>query len=189
MLSILPLRLFARQRKTSALLAAALGLAAGCNAGAPAVFDGGTDFAGADLSGAVDGGNDFAGADLTGFPDGDVDGGPLTSGVAQSACHGCAWRGAQAFCWGTNQFGELGDGTRASRNSAATVQGLSTAGVGNIALMAVGCGNPSVSGHTCALNTNGELFCWGCDQDGQLGDLTATDQLLPERSNRLPTLV
>jgi len=120
---------------------------------------------------------------LSANPDGGFNG----VGVAQCPCHGCAWRGTQAFCWGANTFGALGDNTQTSRNSAATVQGL--AAVGTIAQMAVGCGNPSVSGHTCALNTAGELWCWGSNMFGQLGDQTATDQALPVKIGGLPALI
>jgi alpha-tubulin suppressor-like RCC1 family protein len=34
-------------------------------------------------------------------------------------------------------------------------------------------------GHTCAVVTGGQLYCWGYNSDGQLGDGAITDQLTP----------
>jgi len=114
-----------------------------------------------------------------GGADAPVDGGVpvgVPIGVAQGPCHGCAWRGGRAFCWGDNRFGELGDGSRVSRPYAMPVQGLD-----QIVQMAVGCGSPTSSGHTCAVTSSKELWCWGANVDGQIGDESGEDQLLPKR--------
>jgi alpha-tubulin suppressor-like RCC1 family protein len=108
-------------------------------------------------------------------PDVPVDNGVPIS-VAQCPCHGCAWRDGRAFCWGDNHFGELGDGSRISRPYAMPVQGLD-----QIVQMAVGCGSPTSSGHTCAVTSSKELWCWGANVDGQIGDESGEDQLLPKR--------
>ncbi len=110
-----------------------------------------------------------------GSADTPVDGG-VPTGVAQGPCHGCAWRGGHAFCWGDNHFGQLGDGGRVSRPYAMPVQGLD-----QIVQMAVGCGSPTISGHTCAVTSSKELWCWGANGDGQIGDESGEDQLLPKR--------
>lgn len=117
----------------------------------------------------VDGNSDDGGSDA---PD---DGGAPT-GIVQGACHGCAWREGRAFCWGDNSFGELGDGSRVSRRYAMPVQGLD-----QIVQMAVGCGSPTSSGHTCAVTSSKELWCWGANVDGQIGDESGEDQLVPKR--------
>jgi alpha-tubulin suppressor-like RCC1 family protein len=45
--------------------------------------------------------------------------------LAVSADHSCAmYRNAGAICWGSNQFGQLGDGTREDRFAPVAVQGL-----------------------------------------------------------------
>ena len=110
-----------------------------------------------------------------GDADAPVDGG-VAIGVAQGPCHGCAWSGGHAFCWGDNSFGELGDGSRVSRPYAMPVQGLD-----QIVQMAVDCGSPTSSGHTCAVTSSKELWCWGANADGQVGDESGEDQLLPKR--------
>jgi alpha-tubulin suppressor-like RCC1 family protein len=192
MRSILPPRRIRRQRKTGRTLGVAIAAATAlallaCGAADPGVGDLATDGAGppSDFANIA---RDFSLYDGP-PPDAwiDLDAGSGAIGVAQGPCFGCAWRGGQAFCWGSNDFGELGDGTRTRHNGAMPVLGLGS--IGTIAQMTVGCGNQAVSGHTCALNTNGELWCWGCNQRGQLGDQSATDQLLPKKITGLPPLV
>lgn len=67
------------------------------------------------------------------------------------------------LCWGYNVFGELGDGTTVSKNIPTAVAELSS-GVQSIA---------TGSGHTCALMTDGAVFCWGNNRYGQLGNGTS----------------
>jgi alpha-tubulin suppressor-like RCC1 family protein/Tol biopolymer transport system component len=63
-------------------------------------------------------------------------------------------------CWGTNHYGQLGNGSRAIALSPVDVIGLPEQ-VGMI----------SASGnHACALPVSGVLRCWGSDQNGEVGD-------------------
>jgi alpha-tubulin suppressor-like RCC1 family protein len=81
--------------------------------------------------------------------------------------HSCALRDdGRAFCWGDNEFGQLGDGTVEQRLTPVAVQGL---GNGVKAIAAGGA-------QTCALMVSGELKCWGRNDVGQLG-LGFTDGL------------
>ena len=73
------------------------------------------------------------------------------------------------MCWGSNDHGQLGDGTKDSRKAPADVSGL-TAGV--IALAAG-------TGHTCALKKDGSVQCWGLNDHGQLGNGSNEDSLVP----------
>jgi alpha-tubulin suppressor-like RCC1 family protein len=72
-------------------------------------------------------------------------------------------------CWGTNEQGQLGDGTTARRTTAVDVSGLSS-GVQSIAAGGY---------HTCAVMTGGGVKCWGFNNLGQLGDGTTTDRSVP----------
>ncbi len=97
----------------------------------------------------------------------------LTSGVTAIAVggyHACALTSAGAVkCWGSNDNGQLGNGTKSSQTSPITVNGL---GAGVIAIAA---GRE----HTCAVTAAGALKCWGGNYDGQLGDGTTTGRDVP----------
>ncbi|MCH7781217.1 MAG: hypothetical protein IH848_10245, partial [Acidobacteria bacterium] len=74
-----------------------------------------------------------------------------------------------AKCFGTNIFGQLGDGTTTNRASPVNVSGLES----GVAAVAGG------HNHTCALTTAGGVKCWGDNSYGQLGDGTTTDRTTP----------
>ena len=90
----------------------------------------------------------------------EVAGGHRWTAVAASDSHACGITTAgAAYCWGQDQFGELGRGTAgASSNVPAPVASALT-------FTAIGVG----SLHSCAIATGGTAYCWGYDQDGQLG--------------------
>jgi alpha-tubulin suppressor-like RCC1 family protein len=102
-----------------------------------------------------------------------VDVSGLTSGVtaiAVGGTHTCALTSAGGVkCWGSNGFGQLGDGTTETRFTPVEVTGLSS-GVTAIAAGAV---------HTCALTSTGGLKCWGDNYGGELGDGTREDRHVP----------
>lgn len=81
--------------------------------------------------------------------------------VAVGSKHSCALASDGAVhCWGNNQNGQLGDGTTTDSNIPKTVVGL----VGQVAAIAAG------DNHSCALNTDGVVTCWGANVNGQLGN-------------------
>src|SRR5439155_1281724 len=44
---------------------------------------------------------------------------------------------------------------------------------------AMSAGNNAAGGHTCGVTTSGAAYCWGRNGNGQLGDGTTTDRLVP----------
>ena len=86
--------------------------------------------------------------------------------IASGNAHACIVKkdGAVA-CWGSNFFGQLGDGTTERRSSPVTVGGVR----GATALA----GGTSFS---CALLATGKVSCWGANYGGQLGDGTKTNR-------------
>jgi alpha-tubulin suppressor-like RCC1 family protein len=67
-----------------------------------------------------------------------------------------------AYCWGRNDRGQLGDGTTDARSVPEAV-------TGNHTFQLIVAGGFSI-GHTCALTTSGEAYCWGDNERGQLGN-------------------
>lgn len=83
--------------------------------------------------------------------------------VAAGHTHTCALDTAgKAYCWGTNDQGQLGNGTNDPSNSPVLVD---VSGVNNAAFVWIGAGEK----FTCARTMNGELYCWGTNAVGQLG--------------------
>ena len=77
--------------------------------------------------------------------------------------HACAvLADGRVRCWGSNQYGQLGNGTTSKSSFVpVTVRGLT-----NVVAVAGG------GGHTCALLTDGRVECWGSNGEGRLGDGT-----------------
>ncbi|NEW04583.1 hypothetical protein GK047_00910 [Paenibacillus sp. SYP-B3998] len=69
------------------------------------------------------------------------------------------------WSWGTNFYGQLGDGTLTWRNYPVKVLNLE-----NVASVSSGF-------HNLALKKDGTIWSWGHNSSGQLGDGTTTDQL------------
>jgi alpha-tubulin suppressor-like RCC1 family protein len=73
--------------------------------------------------------------------------------------HSCAITGGQAYCWGSNTYGQLGINSTATVKTPTAVQGL----VGTVTDISAG------YRHTCAV-ADGKAYCWGDDAKGQLGN-------------------
>ncbi len=81
------------------------------------------------------------------------------AGVTAESAHACAWlQDGTVRCWGSNDYGELGDGTFDDRATPVTVQGLT-----GVKLVIAG------PHHNCALLTTGGVSCWGSSYFGQAG--------------------
>jgi alpha-tubulin suppressor-like RCC1 family protein len=111
-----------------------------------------------------------------------------------------------AYCWGSNDYGQLGDGTRTFRANPVRVSGSlafrqvspsydDTCGLTTGDLVycwgynygptpaAVPGGirfkRLGLEGGWCGLGLNDRVYCWGYNDDGQLGDGTTTDHWTP----------
>ena len=94
--------------------------------------------------------------------------GPGVATMASGEYHVCAVRtNGTVWCWGDDGRGQLGDGTTGDSNGVRTspvqvLRGSSTLkGVTKIA---------AAASHTCAVRTDGTVWCWGDASQGQLGN-------------------
>ena len=112
-----------------------------------------------------------AGAVCPGHAEPSIGGGAGTwSEVAAGGWHTCAGNNGTISCWGRNLDGQLGRGSTSSSSLPVLVEGtLSTGGVSSMSLGAE---------FSCAIK-NGELYCWGANTYGQLGNNTLNNILAP----------
>lgn len=103
--------------------------------------------------------------------------GGLSSGVAQISAgwtHTCAVTSSgEALCWGDNYSGQLGHGGGGTSSTfPVTPVGMSS----GVAQISAG------GAHTCViLSTGGDVWCWGRNNDGQLGLGNTTSRTTPAR--------
>jgi alpha-tubulin suppressor-like RCC1 family protein len=89
--------------------------------------------------------------------------------VSAGTQHTCALLGdGTAYCWGRNDFGQLGDSTLAD-----TTQPAAVAGGLKFTTVTVG------FRHSCGLTLSGAAYCWGDNQLGQLGDTLVVQASVP----------
>jgi alpha-tubulin suppressor-like RCC1 family protein len=75
----------------------------------------------------------------------------------------------QAYCWGRNYSGQLGDGTTSDRQVPVLV-------AGGRRFRQVS----AASSHTCGIGySDRQVYCWGSNYRGMLGDGTTTPRLQP----------
>jgi alpha-tubulin suppressor-like RCC1 family protein len=89
--------------------------------------------------------------------------------IASGSSHTCALTGGGVRCWGANDFGQLGNGNTTASSVPVPVSGL---GSGVIAIS-------STAYHSCALTYAGAVFCWGANDNGELGNGGLTNSSLP----------
>ena len=91
--------------------------------------------------------------------------------IAQGGGHTLARRAdGTVWAWGQNNYGQLGDGTTASRTVPGPVPGLA-----NVTAVATSEG----ASHSLVLKADGTVWAWGYNNYGQLGDGTTSNRTTP----------
>jgi alpha-tubulin suppressor-like RCC1 family protein len=87
-----------------------------------------------------------------------------------------------AYCWGDNTFGQLGDGTEITRASAAMVSGgldFEALTVGQVHTCGITREPLQVEPGMTPLDASGRIYCWGNNSLGQLGNGTQEQSSVP----------
>jgi alpha-tubulin suppressor-like RCC1 family protein len=96
--------------------------------------------------------------------------GATTTGVAFTSVevgttNACALSSAKTlYCWGTNHYGQLLNGTTVPRYTPTPINLRGVLGAGQIVQFATG------NGTTCVLDNLSNVYCWGYGGQGQLGN-------------------
>jgi alpha-tubulin suppressor-like RCC1 family protein len=91
--------------------------------------------------------------------------------LASGGAHGCGITGtARLFCWGSDDYGQLGLGRRSPAACGADRFRCVSVPVGVELPSSAGAVVTVTAGawHTCALTADGTAFCWGSNASGQL---------------------
>ncbi len=101
------------------------------------------------------------------------------SAVAAGENYTCFLAEGDAYCWGSNQNGQLGNGTTTDAEDPVRVGGALTGhAVTSISLN---------KEHTCAI-ADGKAYCWGAGTYGRLGNGTTAQSVVPVAVNTSGTL-
>ena len=93
----------------------------------------------------------------------------ISAGAAQT----CALESGQAYCWGDNAEGALGDGGAGDSSIPVAVDAGGVLGGKSLTQIAVGAVD------ACALDGAGAAYCWGYNAFGQLGDGSTVHSAVP----------
>lgn len=89
--------------------------------------------------------------------------------LSAGATHACAvTRAGAAYCWGENEKGQLGDGTKTR-----SVKPVRVASTTRFRSVSAGLG------HSCGVAIDGRAYCWGSGVFGKLGNGSETASLRP----------
>ncbi len=104
--------------------------------------------------------------------------------IAAGGFHSCALTSAGGvWCWGANADGELGNGSTFSSNMYSSKPPTAVVGL-PAGVVAITAGNS----HTCALTANGAVWCWGDNNEYQLGN-TGGKSAVPVAVAGLPAVM
>jgi len=84
--------------------------------------------------------------------------------ISAGYSHTCEITGGNAYCWGLNASGELGNNSTV--NSSVPVPVYTGGALAGVTLTQISAGD----NFTCALSSAGAAYCWGYDVDGELGN-------------------
>jgi alpha-tubulin suppressor-like RCC1 family protein len=100
----------------------------------------------------------------------DSDWAEFAASEASQSTYAAIKQNGRLYAWGSNTYGELGDGTTTASYVPKLVDSSTD-------WKSATCGN----NHTAAIKTDGSLWAWGLNSSGQLGDSTTLTKTVPTR--------
>jgi prepilin-type N-terminal cleavage/methylation domain-containing protein len=95
--------------------------------------------------------------------------------ISVGISHACAIASDdQAYCWGSNASGQLGNGTTTSSSVPVAVNKSGALAGKSIVSISAG------SNHTCAIASDNQAYCWGWNAYGMLGNNTTANTTVPQ---------
>ena len=86
--------------------------------------------------------------------------------ISAGSSHTCAVTAdGVAYCWGSNDSGQLGNPNTHDNCSEGVCSRRPQAVAGDLRFTGISAG----ASHTCGVTTSGVVYCWGSNDDGQLG--------------------
>ncbi|MCD1275797.1 MAG: hypothetical protein LP071_02330 [Candidatus Nanogingivalaceae bacterium] len=94
--------------------------------------------------------------------------------IAAGIWHTCAIASDdKVYCWGDNGNGQLGNGSTTQSNVPVAVSTTGALAGKTIKRIATG------SDHACAVTTDNQVYCWGRNSNGELGNGSTADSNVP----------
>jgi alpha-tubulin suppressor-like RCC1 family protein len=84
--------------------------------------------------------------------------------IAAGGAFSCDLQAGRAYCWGNNDYGQLGDGSSTASSFPMPVEAGGVLAGKSLTQISAG------AAHACVLDRAGAAFCWGYDGTGALGD-------------------
>ena len=98
-----------------------------------------------------------------------------TTSISAGLANSCVLQSGKAYCWGDNTYGEAGNNTTSPVTQLSPVAVYTGGALSGVTLTEVDTG----SDFACGLSSAGAAYCWGYNNDGQLGDGTITNSSVP----------
>lgn len=136
-----------------------------------AISDGKAYCWGSDASGQIGNGATTGNQLLPTRVDGVLTGKTVTD-ISIGLAYVCAVADGKAYCWGDNQYGQLGDSTTTNRDAPVAVNDSGVLAGKTVTNIAAG------HGHACAV-ADGLAYCWGGGGNGRLGRGSTSSSSVP----------
>lgn len=101
--------------------------------------------------------------------------------ISAADTNGCGVSNGHAYCWGMNDYGQLGNSTKpvgssTNNDSIVPIEVERTGALAGLTIKSVSSGYGS---NTCVIASDDHAYCWGKNNSGQLGTVSTADSTVP----------